>query len=167
MFATLCLTPTNYQTAMFTVSSILVPTDFSENALQALGLAKEVAKGTNATLHLLHIVEPVVYPADWSYAQVGFADIEQELQQNAEKELKIMADALNAEGFKTATSVRRGRASDEICAYATEQSTSIVAIGTHGRSGFEHFLFGSTTERVLRKSPCPVLSVRLPESKAK
>lgn len=152
---------------MFTVSSILVPTDFSENALQALGLAKEVAKGTKATVHLLHIVEPVVYPADWSYAQVGFADIEQELQQNAEKELSVLAESLKAEGFNTATSVRRGRASDEICAYAKDNSISIVAIGTHGRSGLEHFLFGSTTERVLRKSPCPVLSVRLSDSKAK
>jgi nucleotide-binding universal stress UspA family protein len=55
----------------------------------------------------------------------------------------------------------RGRASDEICGYAKEHGISIISIGTHGRSGLEHFLFGSTTERVLRKAPCPVLSVRL------
>ena len=152
---------------MFTVSSILVPTDFSENAQQALGLAKEIARGTSATLHLIHIVEPVVYPADWSYAQVGFADIEQELQQNAESELTKLAESLKADGFDVATAVCRGRASDEICAYAKEKNTSMLAIGTHGRSGLEHFLFGSTTERVLRKSPCPVLSVRLDESKKK
>lgn len=149
---------------MFAVSSLLVPTDFSENATQALQYAKEIAKGTTATLHLLHIVEPVVYPADWSYAQVGFADIEQELVENAEKELKTLSDSLTAEGFKVVTAVKRGRASDEICAYATENKISIVAIGTHGRSGFEHFLFGSTTERVLRRSPCPVLSVRMPQA---
>lgn len=150
---------------MFTVKSLLVPTDFSENANQALGLAKEVARGTQATLHLLHIVEPVVYPADWSYAQVGFADIEQELEENAERELKKLKAALTKDGFKVETSVRRGRASDEICNYASENSISIISIGTHGRSGLEHFLFGSTTERVLRKAPCPVLSVRLDTSK--
>ena len=150
---------------MFTVSSILVPTDFSENASQALSFAKEIAKGTQATLHLLHVVEPVVYPADWSYAQVGFADIEQELQENAEKELVKKADVLKAEGFNVETAVRRGRASDEICAYAGDEKVSILAIGTHGRSGLEHFLFGSTTERVLRKAPCPVLSVRLDPDK--
>lgn len=149
---------------MFAVSSLLVPTDFSENATHALQYAKEIAKGTTATLHLLHIVEPVVYPADWSYAQVGFADIEQELVENAEKELKTLSDALTAEGFKVVTAVKRGRASDEICAYAADNKISIVAIGTHGRSGFEHFLFGSTTERVLRRSPCPVLSVRMPQA---
>ena len=88
-------------------------------------------------------------------------DIEQELQDNATTELEKLSAALKAEGFAVETSVRRGRASDEICTYAQEHSISIIAIGTHGRSGFEHFLFGSTTERVLRKAPCPVLSVRL------
>jgi len=151
---------------MFTVASLLVPTDFSENAGQALSMAKEIARGSKATLHLLHIVEPVVYPADWSYAQVGFADIEQELQDNAEKELDKLATALKDEGFDVITAVRRGRASDEICTYAGDVGNSIIAIGTHGRSGIEHFLFGSTTERVLRKAPCPVLSVRLDPSKS-
>jgi len=149
---------------MLTVSSLLVPTDFSENAGKALALAKEVARGSNAALHLVHIVEPVVYPADWSYAQVGFADIEQELQTNAERELGVLADALRAEGFTVETVVRKGRASDEICNYAKEKGISIIAIGTHGRSGLEHFLFGSTTERVLRKAPCPVLSVRMDQA---
>lgn len=146
---------------MFTVSSILVPTDFSENAQRALELAKEIARGTNATLHLVHVVEPVVYPADWSYAQVGFADLERELETNMRKELNGIADGLQKEGYKVETAILRGRASDEICAYAKDHHASIVAIGTHGRGGLEHFLFGSTTERVLRKAPCPVLSVRL------
>lgn len=146
---------------MFTVHALLIPTDFSENAGQALAMAKEIARGTQATLHIIHIVEPVVYPADWSYAQVGFADIEQELHTNAETELAKLADTLRSEGFAVVTGVRRGRASDEICGYASEHNISIISIGTHGRSGLEHFLFGSTTERVLRKAPCPVLSVRL------
>jgi nucleotide-binding universal stress UspA family protein len=146
---------------MFSVKALLVPTDFSANASQALQYAKEIARGTQATLHILHIVEPVVYPADWSYAQVGFADIEQELQENAEKELSALTDGLTKDGYNVVTAVRRGRASDEICNYASENDISIIAIGTHGRSGLEHFLFGSTTERVLRKAPCPVLSVRL------
>ncbi|MBU3700377.1 MAG: universal stress protein [Candidatus Kapabacteria bacterium] len=147
--------------AMFTVSSILVPTDFSENAQKALALAKELARGTNATLHVVHVVEPVVYPADWGYAQVGFADLERELEVSTQKELNTLADTLQKEGYKVETKVLRGRASEEICAYAKDHGASIIAIGTHGRGGLEHFLFGSTTERVLRKAPCPVLSVRL------
>lgn len=150
---------------MFTVTSLLVPTDFSENAVQALSYAKELARATKASLHLIHIVEPVVYPADWSYAQVGFADIEQELKDTATKEMDVLATALRAEGYTVETSVRMGRASDEICAYAEEKKIGIISMGTHGRSGLEHFLFGSTTERVLRKAPCPILAVRYDEGK--
>jgi len=150
---------------MFSVTSLLVPIDFSENSLRALALAKEVARGPHASIHLLHVVEPVVYPADWSYAQVGFADIEQELEDNSKNELQKLVSSLTDEGFAAQAVTRRGRASDEICTYAAEQGTSIIAIGTHGRSGFEHFLFGSTTERVLRKAPCPVLSVRLDQQR--
>ncbi|HCN04916.1 MAG TPA: universal stress protein [Bacteroidetes bacterium] len=152
---------TNLRNAMLSIQAILVPTDFSENASKALSYAKELAKGTKAKLHVVHIVEPVIYPADWSYAQVGFADIEQELQKNAETELEKLRGELSSEGFDVDTKVLRGRASDEIVAYCKEHQIGIVAMGTHGRSGLEHFLFGSTTERVLRKSPCPVLSVRL------
>lgn len=149
---------------MFPVTALLVPTDFSDNAGKALAAARELARSTHAALHLIHVVEPVVYPADWSYAQVGFADIEQELFENAEKELAALAERLRAEGLTVQTAVRRGRASDEICSYARDNGVGIIAIGTHGRSGLEHFLFGSTTERVLRKAPCPVLSVRLEPS---
>jgi nucleotide-binding universal stress UspA family protein len=153
------------ESAMFAITSILVPTDFSENAHRALNHATELARVSGASVHLIHIVEPVVYPADWSYAQVGFADIEQELVDNATKELGKLNDELSAMGIEVHTTVRRGRASDEICTYSTEHSISMIVIGTHGRSGLEHFLFGSTTERVLRKAPCPVLSVRLPAEK--
>lgn len=145
---------------MFTVASLLVPIDFSDNASQALAYAKELAKATNSTLHLIHVVEPVVYPADWSYAQVGFADIEQELKDTSSKEMDALSTKLTDEGFKVVAAVRMGRASDEICAYAEENNISIISMGTHGRSGLEHFLFGSTTERVLRKAPCPILAVR-------
>lgn len=164
-FATLRAYSHNLRKAMFTVASLLVPTDFSANASQALSYAKELAKATNATLHLIHVVEPVVYPADWSYAQVGFADIEQELKETSSKEMDTLVSQLQAEGFSVVAAVRMGRASDEICAYAKEKSISIISMGTHGRSGLEHFLFGSTTERVLRKAPCPILAVRFDEDK--
>lgn len=146
---------------MFTITSLLVPTDFSNNAKRALHLAIEVAKGNDAVLHILHVVEPVVYPADWNYAQVGFADLEQDLVQSSDEELKALAAEAEKQGVTVITACRRGRASEEICNYAKDFSTSIITIGTHGHSGLGHLIFGSTTERVLKKAPCPVLSVRL------
>jgi nucleotide-binding universal stress UspA family protein len=148
-------------TPMFTITSLLVPTDFSPSATKAFHLALQIAKGNNAMIHVLHVVEPVVYPADWNYAQVGFADIEQDLVQTSEEQLQKLVTEANNAGVEIVTACKRGRASEEICSYALENTTSIIAIGTHGHTGLEHFLFGSTTERVLKKAPCPVLSVRL------
>ncbi len=147
---------------MFIVKSILVPTDFSDPSNNALNYAKEMARSSEAVLHLMHVVEPTVYPADWGYSQVGFIDIEHELSSAADKELEKNCKELLAEGFTVVKSVCSGRASDEIIKYATDNQIDLISIATHGRSGIEHFLFGSTTERVLRKAPCPVLAVRIP-----
>lgn len=147
---------------MFVVKSILVPTDFSDPSNNALSYAKEMARAQQAVLHIVHVVEPAVYPADWGYSQVGFLDLEQELRQAAEQSMQTICDQLRAEGFAVVSAVCSGRASDEIVTYATEQQIDLISIATHGRSGIEHFLFGSTTERVLRKAPCPVLAVRIP-----
>ena len=147
---------------MFIVKSILVPTDFSDPSNNALSYARELAKGQGAVLHIIHVVEPTVYPADWGYSQVGFVDLEQELRSAAEKELNKICDQLQAENFTVVKTVSSGRPSDEIIRYAAENNIDLISIATHGRSGIEHLLFGSTTERVLRKAPCPVLAVRIP-----
>lgn len=147
---------------MFALTNILVPTDFSDQSNNALNQAKELARSTGAVLHLVHVVEPAVYPADWGYSQVGFVDLEQELRAAADKELDKLVETLRAEGFTVHKVVLSGRASDELINYAAEQKIDLISIATHGRSGIEHLLFGSTTERVLRKAPCPVLTVRIP-----
>ncbi len=148
--------------SMFIVKSILVPTDFSDPSNNALSYAKEIARHPEAVLHLLHVVEPTVYPADWGYSQVGFIDLEQELRNAAEKELDRIYDQLRTENFTVVKAVCSGRASDEIIKYVIDNQIDLISIATHGRSGIEHLLFGSTTERVLRKAPCPVLAVRIP-----
>lgn len=150
---------------MFTVTNILVPTDFSDQSNNALNYARELARGTGATLHIVHVVEPTVYPADWGYSQVGFVDLEQELRTAAEKELGKMHEQLQSEKFSVVSAVLGGRASDEIIKYANDHNIDLISIATHGRSGIEHLLFGSTTERVLRKATCPVLAVRIPPHK--
>lgn len=151
---------------MYAINSILVPTDFSDNATHALGYAKELAQQNNAVIHLLHVIEPVSYPVNWGYAQVGFLDVEQEYMKAAETEMKTLNDALIAEGFNIVTAINTaGRASDEIDRYAAENGINLICIATHGRSGLDHMLFGSTTERVLRKTPCPVFVVKTPKNK--
>ena len=145
---------------MFTIESILIPTDFSLHADDALGYAKALATPLNAVLHLVHVIEPVVYPVDWGYSGVGFIDVENEYTTAAEKEIDSAVKKLVSEGYTVKTSILHGRASEQILNYADENKISLICIATHGRGGFEHFLFGSTTEKVLRKSNCPVFVVR-------
>jgi nucleotide-binding universal stress UspA family protein len=151
---------------MFKFNDILVPTDFSEQCRLAVNYAIELAKSTGAKLHVIHVVEPAVYPTDLGFPQVGLIDLDRELVNNSNSELKKLEDELKAMDLDVFTYVSHGKPSDEIVTYAFEHKVDLICIATHGRSGFEHFLFGSTTEKVLRKAPCPVLAVRSPSNRS-
>lgn len=147
---------------MFPYKNILVPTDFSDFSLKGLHHALALAQASGATVHLIHVVEEIVYPADWGYAQVGLTDLTRELEKSSLEEMaKLQASLKSAVPVHTAVVV--GKAPEAIAEYAKEHSADLVVIATHGRSGIEHFFFGSTTEKVLRMAPCPVLTFR-PES---
>ncbi len=148
---------------MFKVREILVPVDFSDHSHKALNYALELALSNDARLHIIHVIEPPVYPATWSYAQVGLVESEKELCEAAERELEELRQKYcdRCPNIVTKTIVGQS-AADEINHYAAEHKIDMISIATHGRRGLERFLFGSTTERVLRTAPCPVLAVRTP-----
>jgi nucleotide-binding universal stress UspA family protein len=145
------------------IADILVPTDFSEHAQKALEYATTLAKALGATLHIVHVVEPLIYPSDWGYSQLGLSELEQELSRMAQQEIAKLVEQVRAQGVSVRGEVLYGRASEQIIRYAKEHNIGLIAMGTHGWSGLEHFLFGSTTERVLRKAKCPILAIRLAE----
>jgi nucleotide-binding universal stress UspA family protein len=146
---------------MLPITSILVPTDFSTHSEKAMNYAKEWAKQWSATIHLIHIIEPVIFPVDWGYTPVDLSDVEKEYTNAAKKELKKTVEELHAEGFSVIPQIiHGGRSSDEINQYAKDHNISLICIATNGRGGVEHLLLGSTTERVVRKAPCPVLVIR-------
>ncbi|GAB1429652.1 universal stress protein [Ignavibacteria bacterium] len=146
---------------MIQFKTIVVPTDFSPHAENALGYAKELARSSSGALHLIHVIEPMVYPVDWGYAQVGFIDVEKEFVKAAERDLGTLKTSIEAEGIPVTATIAHGKASDCITSYAMDNNADVICIATHGRGGFEHFLFGSTTERVLRKAHCPVFVVKI------
>jgi nucleotide-binding universal stress UspA family protein len=82
------------------------------------------------------------------------------LRASAEERLAQIASKLSEEGLRVTTAVREGRASEAIVEYAQQESISLICISTHGRRGFSHLILGSTTERVVRRAPCPVFVVR-------
>ena len=139
---------------------ILVPIDFSGHSKSALRYAISFARQFGASIDLLYVVEPTIYPADFSFGQVGFPNIEEELRQRASDELDVLLRTEIAGRVSAIKTIRSGRPFYEIIQQAREKKIDVIIIATHGHSGMEQILFGSTAEKVVRSAPCPVLVVR-------
>jgi universal stress protein A len=155
-------TPARRQTKI-ELSRILVPIDFSEHSKKALQYAIPFAEQFKASIDLLYVVEPTIYPADFSFGQVGFPNVEDELRERGAEELKSLIAKEIGKRVPAKQVIRTGKAFYEIREYAREESMDLIIIATHGHSGVEHVLFGSTAEKVVRHAPCPVLVVRMGE----
>lgn len=149
--------------ARIDLNRILVPIDFSGYSRKALQYAIPFARQFNASIDLIYVVEPTVYPADFSFGQVGFPAIEDELRKRGAEELDELLQNEIRRRVQARRAIRTGKAFYEIIQYAREEKMDLIIIATHGHTGIEHALFGSTAEKVVRKAPCPVLVVRTDE----
>lgn len=142
------------------VRRILVPVDFSDHARVALQHAKEIALTYGAEIHLLHVVEEVVYPS--AYGVEPPLQPTQQTLLRVEKTLGTMArEELNEDHVHV--SVKIGYAPLTILEYAHNTDIDLVVIATHGRTGLDRFLIGSVAQRVIRRSPTPVFVVKAHE----
>ena len=144
-------------------NNILVPTDFSKSFFYALNYAVEIAKSMDAELHIIHVIEPVVFSPDIVVNNYSFDELPAQMESLTKKDLDKISKMLQEEEVRFLTKVLHGKPSEEILSYAKKNQIDMICIATHGNGLFENFLFGSTTEKVLRKSNCPVLSVRVKE----
>lgn len=142
------------------VKRILVPIDFSEHSKHALQYAVSFAKQFSSELILIYVVEQAVYAADLSFGQVAVPGFEKELRDRAKKELEELIKTSVTGGVKARSVVQSGKPFLEILDTAEDEEADLIIIATHGHTGVEHLLFGSTAEKVVRKAPCPVLVVR-------
>ncbi|MGD0037585.1 MAG: universal stress protein [Bacteroidota bacterium] len=142
------------------IQRILVPIDFSEHSKNALKYAIPFAQKFKASIDLIYVIEPTIYPADFSFGQIGFPNVEEELRTRGSDELENLMKKEIADKVVSRKIVRTGKPFYEINQYALEENISLIIIATHGHSGMEQILFGSTAEKVVRKAPCPVLVVR-------
>lgn len=151
---------------MIPIRKILVPTDFSESAHHALRYALTLASELEAELLLVHVVETLAVGYASDLFPVPMAEVFHELAGYARAELGKLAAEAAAKGVRVRELVIQGKPSAEIVRVAEEEQVDLVVLGTHGKGVLDHALFGSTTERVIRKAPCPVLSCRLAEKKS-
>jgi nucleotide-binding universal stress UspA family protein len=149
---------------MIDLHRILVPTDFSKWSQNALTYAVAFAEKFGAEIHLLHVVQdlalfipeavmmaPPMAPPVEQFVTAARAALERVV-----RELALPALPIHPE-------VAEGVPFDEIIRCAREKDVDLIVMGTHGHTGLAHMLLGSVAEKVVRKAPCPVLTVRHPE----
>lgn len=138
---------------MLPIRTILHATDFSECSRNAAHLASALARDYNARLIILHAAVPPTI----AYSE-GAIPLDPDLfVRDAKRQLEEAELPANAE-----RRFEEGDAVETILRVAEETETDLIVLGTHGRTGLERLLMGSVAEYVLRKAPCPVLTVKTP-----
>jgi nucleotide-binding universal stress UspA family protein len=145
------------------LKKVLVPTDFSESARHALTYGISFAREYGAELVVLHVVENLTVGYASDLFPVPMAEVFQEISGYAKAELTKLGAVARDKKVEVVEQVVQGKPSAEIIRFARETEVDMIVLGTHGKGMLDQALFGSTTERVVRRAPCPVLTVRLAE----
>jgi nucleotide-binding universal stress UspA family protein len=154
------------------VGTILYPTDFSKSSSMVLQKAVELALRFDAELCLLYVIPELARPvaaaasagANEEY-ELEVADIEETLQLSAQQKLHELMEKQVPRTVRARTMVAHGDAACEIARIAESESVDLIVIGTQGMTGQRNVELGSTAERVVRLSPRPVLSIRIPRDR--
>ena len=136
---------------------ILVPTDGSEASRRAIEHAVDLASKYGARIHALYVVDTSVYAT----LETGAEVVVEALEEEGESAVRAVEDAAREAGVEVVTEVADGSVHDAIAAYVDDNDVDLVVMGTHGRTGLDRYLLGSVTERVVRTSDVPVLTVRM------
>ena len=146
------------------ISKILFATDFSESANHALSYAVDLMKKYNAKLLILHVIEPIITPVDFAWGTYNYPDIEKQVREFAEEKMKTLVFESLPDGCQCETEIILGKPWREVVTYSRENSIDLIVLASHGQSGISHAIFGSTAEKIIRKSSCPVFTIKHPEA---
>jgi universal stress protein A len=144
------------------ITRILVPVDFSPHSDQALRYATGLAARSGASIELLHVVDNPFASGAWT-SEVYVPNLPEMLETllgEANKRLTSLKSVPAREGIDIETRVLTGQPAHTIIEHAHAGAFDLIVMGTHGRTGFSHLFVGSVAERVVRRAPCPVLTVR-------
>ena len=144
------------------IQRILCPTDFSQASLSALPYAVDIARLFNAEIFLIHVV-PLLPPTagDLSfYTAPAVMEYMAAFRTDADEQVDQMLHDLIPKEVKASKVLRDGDAASEILQAVKDFQIDLITIATHGRTGWQHLVFGSVAEKVIRTSMVPVLTVR-------
>jgi nucleotide-binding universal stress UspA family protein len=143
--------------------TILFATDFSESSEHAFQYALSLARKFDSRLGIIHVINEPVDLRGFYVPHISFDRLEEEIEQGAWKMMEKFRQSQADDYPKTELFVVPGIPYDEIIRKADEFGADLIILGTHGRTGLDHVLFGSTAEKVVRKSPVPVMTIRSKE----
>jgi nucleotide-binding universal stress UspA family protein len=141
---------------------ILTAIDFSENSYYAFDYALTMARQFQAELTIMHVINEPVDLRGFYVPHISFEQLEKEIEEGAEKMMEKFCQTRMSDFTNYKTSIVTGIPYEEIIRKAEETESSLIVLGTHGRTGLDHIIFGSTAERVVRSAICPVLTIRMP-----
>jgi nucleotide-binding universal stress UspA family protein len=148
---------------MLEIKQILCPIDFSEFSIRAYHHAQSLAEHYRAKLVAQHIVELWRYPyADYVASTGDYAEFCRALREGGNEQLQEFVKNHTHNEIQPELVVQQGAAPDSILSFAQARKTDVIVMGTHGRRGFDRLMLGTTTDRVMRRAPCPVLAVCKP-----
>jgi len=143
------------------IKTILYPTDYSNGARAAMDHVVSLARDYNAKLILLYVIQDISIAEWYIPSSLSVAELVSDMQKSASIEMDKWGAEASSKIKDVEKMVVRGVPFAEIIKTAREKNVDLIVIGTHGRTGIDHMLFGSTAEKVVRKAPCPVLTVRI------
>lgn len=143
-------------------TKILIAVDFSENSECAFDYALTLATQFDAELTIIHVINEPVDLRGFYVPHISFEQLEKEIEESAVTMMETFCSSKLGTFSNYTSKILTGIPYDEITATAARIGASLIVMGTHGRTGLDHLLFGSTAERVVRAASCPVLTVRLP-----
>jgi nucleotide-binding universal stress UspA family protein len=150
---------------MIKLSRIVCPTDFSPTSSRAVDYAATMANSLGAELILLHVIPAMDYPLRSFGMSASFQHIIEELEARAneslDKRVKVLKETMP--NVNTRTAVGHGEAHEATLKCAEDEAADMIVLGTHGHTGITHALIGSTAEKVVRLSKCPVTTVPNPD----
>jgi nucleotide-binding universal stress UspA family protein len=143
-------------------------TDFSENATEAFLTAKDLAWRYGANLHIVHVMVTFSAPVHEAYVPIEYdASFVEKASDAARKTIEERYVSQLKQKQPHSVHLLSGYPATEIIEFARDKEIDLIVMGSHGLTGLAHVLFGSTADRVVRKAPCSVLTVRMPRTKEK
>lgn len=145
---------------MLEIKLILCPVDFSEFSIRAYHYALSLAEHYRAKVVVQHIVEIWRYPyADYVASQGDYQEFCRALREGGEEKLREFVKQHPHDDIQPELAVHEGIAADCILSFVKARKTDLIVMGTHGRRGFDRMVLGSVADRVMRRAPCPVLTI--------